>query len=95
MSMGVDYVQVVVDSLNDLFVFNASNLLSPKYYPIEEETCINMCEQWLEKLTSKFKFVEAQRDASKGELLEFVETLRHECANKISHYLRPRGVVEA
>jgi hypothetical protein len=28
-------------------------------------------------------------------LLEFVETLRHECANKTSHYLRPRDVVEA
>jgi hypothetical protein len=35
MSMGVDYVHVVVDSLNDLFVFNASNFLSPNYYPIE------------------------------------------------------------
>jgi hypothetical protein len=95
MSMVVDYVQVVVDSLDDLFVCNASNLLSTKYYPTEEETWINMCEQWLERLTSKFKFLEAQRDASKGELLEFVETLRHKCAKKTSHYLRPRGVVEA
>jgi hypothetical protein len=59
MSMGGDYVQVVVDSLNDLFVFNASRVSSPKYYPTEEETCISMCEQWLERLTSKFKFLEA------------------------------------
>jgi hypothetical protein len=95
MSMRVDNVQVVVDSLNDLFVFIVSNLLSPKYYPTEEETCINMCEQWLETLTSKFKFLEAQKDASKGELLEFVETLRHEFANKTSHYFRLRGVLEA
>jgi hypothetical protein len=59
MSMGGDYVQVVVDSLNDLFVFNACSLLSLKYYPTEDKTCINMCEQWLERLTSKFKFLEA------------------------------------
>ncbi len=69
MSMGVEYVQVVVDSLNDLFVFHASNLLSPKYYPTEEETCINMCEQWLEMLTSKFKFLEAQRMQAKVKCL--------------------------
>ncbi len=38
--------------------------------------------QWLERLTSKFKLLEAERDASRDELLDFVETLRHEWENK-------------
>jgi hypothetical protein len=49
MNMQASYVQVVEDSLNERFldflVFNASKLFSPKYFPIEEETHINMCEQ--------------------------------------------------
>jgi hypothetical protein len=36
----------------------------------------------LERLTSKFKLLEAERDASRDELLDFVETLRHEWENK-------------
>jgi hypothetical protein len=43
----------------------------------------------------KIQVFGGSKDASKGEVLEFVETLRQECANKTSHYLRPRGVVEA
>jgi hypothetical protein len=86
MSMGVDYMQAVKDSLNkrfsDLPMFNACNFFSPKYYPTKEETCINVCEQRLARLASKFKFLEAQRDASIGELIEFVETLRQGCENK-------------
>jgi hypothetical protein len=49
MNMQASYVQVVEDSLNERFldflVFNASKLFSPKYFPIEEETHINMYEQ--------------------------------------------------
>jgi len=49
MNMQASYVQVVEDSINekflDFFVFNASKLFSPRYFPIEEETHINMCEQ--------------------------------------------------
>ncbi len=54
------YVQAIVDNFNEKFhdlVFNASELFSPKYYPIEENTHFNMWEQWLEKLTSKFKLL--------------------------------------
>jgi hypothetical protein len=32
---------------------------------------------------------------AKENCFEFVETLRNECENKTSHFLRPRGVVEA
>jgi hypothetical protein len=79
-------VQVVVDSLNerflDLLVFNASKLFSTKYFPIEEETYINMCEQWSKRFTLKFKLSKVQKDASKGELLKIVKTLMYECENK-------------
>jgi hypothetical protein len=48
MSMGVDYVQVVVDSFNErfcnLFVFHSSKLFSPKYYQTKEKIHINMCD---------------------------------------------------
>jgi hypothetical protein len=81
MSMGVDYMQTVEDSLNKIFLdlpmFNACKLFSPKYYPTKEKTSINVCERRLERLASKFEFLEAQR-----ELIEFVETLRQGCENK-------------
>ncbi len=54
------YVQAIMDNFNEKFrdlVFNASELFSPKYYPIEEDTLFNMWEQWLKKLTSKFKLL--------------------------------------
>jgi hypothetical protein len=40
-------VQAIVDNFNEKFhdlVFNASELFSPKYYPIEENTHFNMWE---------------------------------------------------
>jgi hypothetical protein len=84
--MGAMYVQAVVDSLNERFpdlpVFNASKLFSPKYYPSDEEIRITMSEQWLERLIVKFGLTVVESDASRAELLEFVETLRHECENK-------------
>jgi hypothetical protein len=86
MNMEASYVQVVEDSFNESFldflVFNASKLFSPKYFPIEEETHINMCEQWLKRLTLKFKISKVQKDASKGELLKIVKTLMCGCENK-------------
>lgn len=69
MNMQANYVQVVVDSFNERFldflVFNASKLFSPKYFPIEDETHINMCEQWLKRLTLKFKLSKVQRMQAK------------------------------
>ncbi len=41
------YVQGIVDNFKERFqdlVFNASELFSPKYYPIEENTHFNMWE---------------------------------------------------
>lgn len=39
-ALGAEYVQKVVDSLNDrfpdLFVFNAARLISPKHYPADD-----------------------------------------------------------
>jgi len=40
-------VQAIVDNFNEKFhdlVFNASELFSPKYYPIEENTHFNIWE---------------------------------------------------
>ena len=48
----------------------------------DEEVCITMSEQWLERLIIKFGLMAVESDASRAELLEFVETLRHECENK-------------
>ncbi len=48
MNMGSNYVQVVVNNFNEKFpnlpMYNAHKLFNPKYYSIEEMTCINMCE---------------------------------------------------
>ncbi len=48
MNMGSNYVQVVVNNFNEKFpnlpMYNAYKLFNPKYYSIEKETCINMCE---------------------------------------------------
>jgi hypothetical protein len=48
MSKGVDYVQIIIDSLNEKFrnllMFHSFKLFSPKYYRIEEKTHINMCD---------------------------------------------------
>jgi hypothetical protein len=75
--MGAMYVQAIVDNLNerspDLPSFNASKLLNPKYYPSDEEVHITMSKQHLERLIVKFGLMVVERDASRAELLEFVE----------------------
>ena len=80
------YVQAVVDSLNERFldspIFNTSILFTPKYDPSDEEVPITISEQWLKRLIIKFGLMAVESDASRVELLEFVETLRHECENK-------------
>jgi hypothetical protein len=39
-------------------------------------------ELWLKRILMKFEYIEEESDMYKGELLEFTETLRHECENK-------------
>ena len=41
-----------------------------------------MSHQWLKRLIVKFGLTVVENDASRAELIEFVETLRHECENK-------------
>ncbi len=57
MNMQKNYVQVVVDSLNERFleflVFIASKLFSPKYFPIEEETHINIVKTLMHECENK------------------------------------------
>ena len=95
--MGAMYVQASVDSLNNRFsyllVFNTSKLFGPKYYPSDEDVHITMLEEWLERLIIKFGLTEAKSYASRVKLLEFVETLRHEC--ETNHCLRYDNFVEA
>lgn len=75
-----------MDNLNKkaswLTCFNASIFLSPKCYPTDEEVNITMVEQWLKKFIKKFGLMLVESDASRANLLEFVETLKHECENK-------------
>ena len=84
--MGVMYVQAVVESLNKKFhgslVFNTSKLFNPKYSPSDEEVHKTMSKQWLTRLIIKFGLMMVESYASRADLLEFVETLRHECENK-------------
>ena len=67
--------------LLDLLVFDTSKIFSPKYYLSDEVVCITMSKQWLESSIIKFGLMAVESDASRLELLEFVETLRHECEN--------------
>jgi len=60
--MGVEYMQVVLDNLNERFptnlhIFNASS--SFLVHSWSNEQALNMLEQWLEKLTLKFKLIGA------------------------------------
>jgi hypothetical protein len=71
MSMGVDHVQPIVDNLNNFLTFLCLMHLSCLVPSIIQ----HKKRQWLERLTSKFKLLEAQRDASRDELLEFVGDL--------------------
>ena len=80
--MGAMYVQAVVDELNkrcsNLHVLNTSKAFSPKYYRSDEVVCITILEQWLKRLIINFGLAAVDNDASKVELLNFIETLRHE-----------------
>jgi hypothetical protein len=37
---------------------------------------------WLKRILLKFQYIEKKNDICKEELLEFTETLSHECENK-------------
>jgi hypothetical protein len=84
--MGAMYVQAIEDSLNEsvfyLLVLDTSKLVSRKYCPNDEEVCITMLKQLLEIFFIKFGSTVVESNASRAKLLEFVETLRHECENK-------------
>jgi hypothetical protein len=67
---------------HDLFVFNTSKLCTFKYYASDEAVFITMSKQCFERLIIKFGFTAVESDASRVELLEFLETLRHKCKNK-------------
>ena len=78
--MGAMYVQVVVDSLNEMFpnllVFISSKLLNLKYHLSDEELCITMLEPWLKRLIIKFESMVVESDAK---LLEYVLRWDNQC----------------
>ena len=80
--LGASYVQRVVHALNDRFqdfpIFNAAKLFSPRNYPSDDSDRITNTELWLKRILLKFQYTE-ENDMCKGELVEFTETLRHEC----------------
>jgi hypothetical protein len=84
--LGASYVQRVVHALNDRFpdlpIFNAAKLFSPCNYPSDDSDRITNTALWLERILLKFQYIEEEKDMCKGELLEFTETLQHECENK-------------
>ena len=84
--IGVEYVQRVVDALNERFpdigVFNACKLFSPKLYPADNDERSRITEEWLERLLQKFQVLDQERDQCRGECLELVETMREMIPNK-------------
>ena len=52
--IGAEYVQRMVDALNERFpdigVFNACKLFSPKLYPADDNERSRITEEWLERL---------------------------------------------
>ena len=83
--MGAMYVQVVGDSLNQRFpnlhVFNASKLVNQSIIQVMKKF-VCMLEQQLERLIIKLGLTPVKSDACRAYVLEFVETLVHECENK-------------
>ena len=66
-----------------LYLFSMhQSFLSPKYYPSDKEIHIIVSEPWLERLIMKFALMVIESNESRAELLEFVETMRHECENE-------------
>ena len=59
-----------------------AKLFSPRNYPSDDSDRITNTELWLERILLKYQYTEEEKDMCKGELLEFTETLRHECENK-------------
>ena len=88
--LGASYVQMVVHTLNDRFlnlpIFNAANFFNPRNYPNNDSNRSTNTELWLERMLLKFQYTKEKSNMCKGELLEFIEILQHECENK--PYLR-------
>ena len=83
MLWGASYVQRILHALNDRFpdlpAFNATKLFSPHNYPNNNNDQITNTELWLGRILLKYQYTKEESDMFKGELLEFMETLQHEC----------------
>ena len=58
------------------------NFFCPHNYPSNDSDQITNTELWLKRILLKFQCTE-ESDMCKGELLEFTETFRQECENKM------------
>jgi hypothetical protein len=89
MMLGAQYVQKIIDSLNDRFldlsIFNAARLFSPKHYPLDDLDMGQMIETWLARLVLHFQWGPEPVDQCNVELLEFVEMLSSVCQQKGIH----------
>ena len=65
---------------------------NPKYYPRDEEVHIIMAEVWSERLIMKFGLMSVESNASRVELLAFVEKLRYACKNKSLYGASKSGI---
>jgi hypothetical protein len=84
--IGAEYVQRVVDALNnrflDLGIFNACKFFSPNLYPANDDERTRITEEWLERLFVKFQTFEEKQDRCQGECLEMLETMGEMIPNK-------------
>ncbi|KAG0593808.1 hypothetical protein M758_UG021100 [Ceratodon purpureus] len=88
-ALGRQYVQKVIDSLNDRFpdlpIFSAARLFSPKHYPMDALDRGTLTEQWLNLLVTHFKWSSVLVDQANAEVLKFVEMLSSACKNRSMH----------
>jgi hypothetical protein len=84
-------VQKVVHALNDHFpnltILNEAKFFNLRNYPNDDSDRITNIELWLKRILLEFQYIEEESDMCKGKLLEFMETLRHECENKTMTYM--------
>jgi hypothetical protein len=58
-------------------------ILSPRNYPSDDSDQNTNAKLGLKRILLKFKYAKEESDMCEGELVEFTETLQHECENKI------------
>ena len=78
-------MQKIVHALSECFldlpIYNAAKFYNLVIISYDSDRITNT-EMCLTRVLLEFQYTEEESDMCKGELLEFMERLRHECENK-------------